>query len=281
MYHMQQPSRHENQETLEQLKAAEAELNELKGQLNTFETQVDAQLGTLLDQLSELNAETAALDATLRHIRERRLYGADLMHYLDGAPQPAHKSNLTQSPPLGLADRAAIHAKDLAHSTASEPAIPDIKVLYRKLARRHHPDLARNKADRQAAHEQMAEINQAYQAGDIKALMRLAGMWLPYGMDLPDEILSQASKIKSALSEQEQARQRLKTVRMQIDRLSNLPMVKLSLEVKLARHQGRNLLHEMAADLQYKVARKLAERDYLKAQINTSGDISSEENLSA
>jgi hypothetical protein len=267
---MQRSSRQELQSTLEQLKIAEAELSELNRQLSLFEAQVDAQLGALLDQLSDLNAETASLDATLRHIREERLFGRDLMQYLEGAPQPARKSKLAEIPPLGLADRAAIHAK---HGTAAEVPVPDIKSLYRKLARRHHPDLARNSADRLAAHEQMAEINRLYQAGDIRALMRLSGMGLPYGMELPDELSLLKEKTSAALSEQEQAEQKLKAVRMQISRLSNLPMIKLSLDVKLARHQGRNLLREMSGELQYKVGRKLAERDYLKAQINISGGI--------
>jgi hypothetical protein len=61
-------------------------------------------------------------------------------------------------------------------------------------------------------------------------------------------------------------------VRQEIARLSNLPIVRLSLEVKLKRHQGRDLLHEMASELSYKVARKTAERDYLQAQIKVSGE---------
>jgi hypothetical protein len=274
---MQRSSRQELQGTLEQLKIAEAELSELNRQLSAFESLVDAQLGALLDQLSELNAETASLDATLRHIREERLFGSDRMQYLDGAPLPTRKSNRSESPPLGLADRAAIHAKEGTSSNTSELPFPDIKVLYRKLARRHHPDLARNSADRLAAHEQMAEINRLYQAGDIKALMKLAGMWLPYGVELPESPI----KTSRSLSELEQAEQKLKAVRMQISRLSNLPIIKLSLDVKLARHQGRNLLREMVAELQYKVGRKIAERDYLKAQIQVSGNIPGEENLSA
>ncbi len=47
-------------------------------------------------------------------------------------------------------------------------------------------------------------------------------------------------------------------------------MVKLSLDVKLARYARRDLLGEMAGELQYKLARKMAERDYLRAQIRTS-----------
>jgi hypothetical protein len=270
---MQYSSRQELQSTLEQLRAAETELGELNRQLNAFEAQVDAQIGTLLDQLSDLNAETATLDARLRHIREERLFGTEVMRYLDGAPQPTPKSIPAEPPPLGLADRAAIHSMGKTSANTTEPAVPDIKALYRKLARRHHPDLARNQADRLVAHEQMAEINRLYQAGDIKALMRLAGVWLPYGMEVPPDALPHSNTNQASLSEVEIAEQKLKAVRMQISRLSNLPIIKLSLDVKLARHQGRNLLGEMVAELQYKVGRKQAERDYLKAQISASGDI--------
>jgi len=256
-------------DAVSQLKSAEEELNELNHQLSTFEALVDAHLGSLLDQLSELNAETALLDGQLRHIREQRLFGSSRMQYLDGAPLPPRPTSLSDQSPLGLSNRGAIHAKaeDLQ---SPEHKIPDIKVLYRKLARRYHPDLARGEADRAVSNEQMAEINQAYSAGDLKRLMKLAGMGLPYGVDLPPTSLEHSQQYDKHLTELEKAERKLKAVRQQIARMSSLPIVKLSLEVKLAQHQGRNLLREMAADLQYKVGRKLAERDYLQAQIKTS-----------
>jgi hypothetical protein len=69
------------------------------------------------------------------------------------------------------------------------------------------------------------------------------------------------------MTEMEKTQWKLRELRQQIYRLGSLPIVKLSLDVKLARHQGRDLLGEMQAELQYKVARKLAERDYLRSQI--------------
>jgi hypothetical protein len=149
--------------------------------------------------------------------------------------------------------------------------IPDIKVLYRKLARRYHPDLARNDIDRIQSNAQMAEINRAYSVGDLPALMRLAGMSIPYGVDLSQPPIKPGGQGDDSLTEAERLELQLKEVRQQIDRLSRLPIVKLSLEVKLARHQGRDLLQEMVAELRYKVARKIAERDYLQAQIKASG----------
>jgi hypothetical protein len=97
--------------------------------------------------------------------------------------------------------------------------------------------------------------------------MRLAGMSLPYGVDIRQLTLQPETFPKQSLTELEEAQRKLRELRQQINRLVNLPIVKLSLDVKLARHQGRDLLGEMTAELQYKVARKLAERDYLRSQI--------------
>jgi hypothetical protein len=140
-------------------------------------------------------------------------------------------------------------------------------VLYRRLARRYHPDLARNDADRAQSNDQMKEINLAYAAGGLPALMRLAGMNVPYGIDLGQPTLHPQLKPDPSMTEMEKTQWKLRELRQQIYRLGSLPIVKLSLDVKLARHQGRDLLGEMQAELQYKVARKLAERDYLRSQI--------------
>ena len=263
------PRRSSNlQQVSAELKSAEAELDDLNRQLNSFESLVDSHLGSLLDQLSELNAETSALDNQLRKIREERLFGHEVMRYQDGAPRPTRQSDLSDLPAHGISQRSAIHARADGRSTA-EQAIPDIKTLYRRLARRYHPDLARSQADRAASNEQMTEINRAYNAGDLKALIRLAGIGLPYGVTLPEIPVPGNRQIRQ-MSELEEAELKLKAVRQQLARMSSWPIVRLSLEFKLAQHQGRNLLKEMAAELQYKVGRKVAERDYLQAQIKTS-----------
>jgi hypothetical protein len=257
----------ELKEALSELHYAEAELEALKGQLRSFEETVDTRLGSLLDELSDLNAETSELDGKLRHIREVRLFGSDLMQYLDGAPQPIRPLNPADLPPTELTNRKGVAVKTDRPATTGDQHIPDIKVLYRRLARRYHPDLARNDADRAQSNDQMKEINLAYAAGDLPALMRLAGMNVPYGIDLGQPTLHPQLKPDPSMTEMEKTQWKLRELRQQIYRLGSLPIVKLSLDVKLARHQGRDLLGEMQAELQYKVARKLAERDYLRSQI--------------
>lgn len=257
----------------QELKDSQAELEELNKQIRSFEAVVDARLGDLLDQLIDLNTETTHLNEKIKLIREQRLFGADLMSYTDGAPRPARPPNLKDLPPMGLAQRNAFHSIADSTTTSTELHIPDIKVLYRKLARRYHPDLARNDADRLQSNAQMAEINQAYEAGDLKTLISLAGIVIPYGVDISPSSLMASEFQKKTLTEAELIELKLKAVRQQITRLSELPIVRLSLEVKLAHHQGRDLLHEMAAELRFKVARKMAERDYLLAEIKASGGI--------
>jgi hypothetical protein len=258
------------QKARSELQASRAELDELEKQLRSFEARVDSQLGSLLDQLTELNMETSILDEQLRHIREQRLFGPELMHYLAGAPLPARPVNLDDLPPEGLSSRKTGPPAAENHPSPTHTPLPDIKTLYRRLARRYHPDLARTDSDRTQATEQMKEINQAYQAGNLQALMKLAGMNVPFWVDVPTAKAPAERLREQPLTELEKTKRELRDVRQNIRRLSSLPLVKLSLDYKLAWHQGRNLLYEMAVELQYKVARKLAERDYLQAQIKAS-----------
>lgn len=253
-----------------QLQSATDELEELKEQLRVFEAQVDQRLGSLLDQLGDLRAETSELEEELRNIRERRLFGEDLIRYLDGAPRPARSHRMADLPSEVL--RKLRPEEGERGNPASMPGgqIPDIRMVYRKLARRYHPDLARSDADRAMCNEQMAEINQVYREGNLESLMRMAGMDIPLIMLTAKPATNLGEFATTPVSEQDELESNLKSTRQEIARLSRLPIVKLSLDVKLARHQRRDLLTEMAAELDYKIKRKMAERDYLDSQIYAS-----------
>ncbi len=63
----------------------------------------------------------------------------------------------------------------------------------------------------------------------------------------------------------------MRQIKSELQGLHQRPSVQLSLEVKVARRQGRDLLGEMAAELEAKIARKTVERDMLKAQFDQMG----------
>jgi hypothetical protein len=66
-------------------------------------------------------------------------------------------------------------------------------------------------------------------------------------------------------------RRRLREIEAELQGVPRRPSVQLSLEVKSARRQGRDLLGEMACDLERQLGRKTAERDILKAQFDQLG----------
>jgi hypothetical protein len=66
---------------------------------------------------------------------------------------------------------AAAHAADV---TVIDPGELDLKRLHRRLARRLHPDLAREEGDRERAGALMALVNDAYARGDRAALELVA-----------------------------------------------------------------------------------------------------------
>ena len=101
--------------------------------------------------------------------------------------------------------------------------------------------------------------------------MELAGIEVPFYLRINQGY--KTNHPREPLSELERVHLELEQVQAQITRLSSLPCVKLSLEVKLTRMQGRDLLSEMAIDLKHRLERRLAERDYLRAQVHSSGDL--------
>lgn len=242
-----------------ELATAEAELDALQSELEQFEKQVDYLLGPLLDQLSALDAEVQALTSQLIDLRESRLFGDRRASYT--GPYFAHLPDPT------VAEEEKKSPSPFAAAPAGEAApTPDdpqteLKSLYRKLARRYHPDLARSDTERILNTEQMTTINQAYATGDLRTLRSLAGVFVK--STLPDYLRPSLPQ-----SELERVQERLRQVQAQIKHLETLPIVKLSLEAKLARRQGRSLLTEMIIDLRRRLGRKTAERDYLRAQLN-------------
>jgi vacuolar-type H+-ATPase subunit I/STV1 len=245
----------------ETLAAAEAELEALKSELEQFEKQVEMLLGPLLDKLSPLDAEVKKLTSRLIDLRESRLFGDRRTSY--SGPYFAHLPDPTI---VESGKKSTLPSEsEAAGATITTPSDPqaELKMLYRKLARRYHPDLARNESERVQNTDQMTAINQAYATGDLGSLRRLAGIYVPAG--IPDYLHPTQHQ-----TELERLQTRLRQVQEQIKHLEALPIIKLSLEAKLARRQGRSLLSEMANDLRRKLARKTAERDYLRAQLDNA-----------
>lgn len=241
-----------------QLIEAEAELADRLAEVNAFELEFEARVGHLMDTLAALEAEIQAYNDRIQMARNKAIFGYEHLSV------ERQYQRAWQAPP--------------ASAPRPPPTPPDprseaeIKRLYRQLARRFHPDLATGETDRARRTEKMRAINGAYAARSLVELVALAQepeARIDTGPEQPGQTEAQLVEVLQA--ELARCQRRLREIEKELRNLRYRPSVELSLEVKIARRQGRDLLGEMAGELEPKIARKTAERDMLKAQFDQLG----------
>lgn len=248
-----------------QLIDAEAQLAERLTVISAFEFKLRAQIKPLIRRLEKLQDEIQSYRQQLRRLRADYVFAngdndGNGRHKYPFDPQMAaasgdyryHEARL-ETPPFSLSE----------NDTAT------LKQLYRQLARRFHPDLALDKADRAYRTRIMKAINAAYSAGDMARLQALAEepdstSRIEYAHT--DEQLAQALTI-----ELNRCRRRLAEIKEEMSRLERHKSTRLLRRTQRAATKGRDLLAEINRDLNDEVAHKLILRDVLKQQVEQFG----------
>jgi hypothetical protein len=150
------------------------------------------------------------------------------------------------------------HAEDFRPSSR-------LKSLYREVAKRVHPDLATDEADRHKRELLMKEANDAYQRGDQEALRRI----LEDYENSPESVQGRgiAADLVRVTRQIKQVNTRLLQIERDITAVMNSSVGKLKSNADEAFAEGRDLLAEMAADLRRRIAikrRDLAARTVVK-----------------
>lgn len=155
--------------------ALRTELAELKAALARFADRV-------LRRASELFAE---LDRVRRDLREKRRRLAWLRADVDpdvpeedDPPEPtsADQNGHGHGPDAergGPFSRQRAATREFARPRLDPAGEARIRQVYRDLARRYHPDLARSDAERRSREDVMLRVNAAYQQRDLEALLTL------------------------------------------------------------------------------------------------------------
>jgi hypothetical protein len=125
----------------------------------------------------------------------------------------------------------------------------ELKTLYRRMARRYHPDLATDTAERERRNRLMAEINAAYSERNLDVLRALDKQPEDARIDEPIAVLQlrQLQQIHAQLS------RRVEELHARRRDLISGEMMSLKIQASLAARHKRDLLREMADQL---------ERDY-------------------
>ncbi len=225
-------------ERQEQIAQLELELFEMRSELAEFERLLEARVRPLERELERL---TNDLNRARRQAERRAQWG-------DRADQEDIPDVVSQFERAWRREPGAQQAP--AHEVPSAER-SNLRALYRELAKRFHPDLTTDPDQKKWREGVMAEINQAYQAKDLAALRAL--------QNRPDRPPPAVEKTSEELTVEMQAEViRLDAViaklQRQLNELAASELVQLQLSVSMAKQSGRDLLAEIARDLEREIA---------------------------
>ncbi len=234
----------------ERLADAEEEIAELREELQRFEARYTMNVGRLYAEQDELEAQIAEEELKL---------------VPDDEEIKKRVEELRR-----LAEESAIRARE-AESKASEEwePTPEAKRSYRDLARRLHPDLVLDAAEKARRHLLMAELNRAFSAGDHDHLKKMES-------DLtisPESVTGTTigDQLVRAIRQIAQIRRRLVEIESEKQETRASELCILFWKVRNEAAAGRDLLSHMAERARTHILKTQRRLDNLK-NVNLSAE---------
>jgi hypothetical protein len=226
----------------------ESEVAEIRAQLRTFEGRYLRQVGVLYAELDELEARIAE--------REVDLYDSDsARRRAEEARQRAQETH----------DAAFVEARE---AEEFDPP-PSLKTLFRDVAKRIHPDFARDDEEQKYFTLLMARANHAYSRGDTETLQRLLDDHREIYAAGADE--SASAEILRITRQIRHAQRDIATLDFERHTLHSSEIAQLHLDAEAAAREHRDLLTELATSLREQIADAQRRFELLDRQIGTHG----------
>jgi hypothetical protein len=220
----------QEQERLEaELAECELRLASLRGELGALEQRYLKFVGMRYAELDELRAQIA----------ERRAAEEPSNDRLQRAAREA-RARANQS-------RSTVRGKESEEPKHFSPS-PEMKRLYREVAKRIHPDLTADDVDRARRQELMAEANQAYQRGDEA---RLGNILAKYESS-PEAVKGEGAgaELVRVIRKLSQTKNRLAEIENEARQLVNSDLYLLKMQWDEAQAQGRDWIAEMVQKIE-------------------------------
>lgn len=214
---------------------AECELRaaNLRAELGAFERAYLHFVGSRYAELDELNAQIAEQIAKGQPNNER-------------AQQAARDARTRASSTKSTAGEKA--------GQAPKPfqASPQLKRLYRDVARKIHPDLTSDRDDRAKRQGLMAQANEAYECGDEAQLTKIL---TEYEFS-PEAVQGEGAgpELIRVIRRISQARSRLSEIEAELQELLRSDLHQLKMRVGEAEKRGRDVVAEIIAKVNEQVA---------------------------
>ena len=236
----------------------ERECNAIQDELREFEDRYNTLIKPLTDQIE-------AVKSAIESLKEAQ--------FKKELGEKIRMEELWKRARASMDDDASPPEDDDAFGTARKPKNPAkrLKQLYRQLARRFHPDLARDDNDRQRRTRLMAMINSAYQDEDLDTLETLREA-APVDIRQPSIVLDTSTPLSVLVLRRLQRQYEDLAIKLRDlrDRHSDLrygTMMSLKLEASLASARGEDLLQELAEEMQAEYWEYMQELDALRTEL--------------
>jgi hypothetical protein len=219
----------------------------------------------LESELAERELRSANLRAELGAFERQYLHFVGLRYAeLDELKAQISERLASEQPGNERAQKAARDARVRANETKSVAgdeeeqaprafkASPEMKRIFREVAKRIHPDLTSDRDDRAKRQQLMAEANEAYGRGDEAQLTKI----LTEYECSPEAVKGEGpgAELIRVIRRISQARSRLSEIEAEIQELQRSDLYQLKTRIDEAQNEGRDILQEMIAKVDDQIA---------------------------
>lgn len=226
----------------------ESELAQIRTQLKTFEGRYLRQIGILYAELDDIKARIAE--------REVDLYDSDSARRR--AEEARQQAQETHDAAFG----------DAREAEEFDPP-PSLKTLFREVAKRIHPDFARDDVEQKHFTLLMARANQAYSRGDTETLERMLDDHHEISASIAGE--SVAAELLRITRQIRHAERDIANLDAERHTLLSSEIAQLHLDTEAAAREHRDLLAELAASLREQIADGRHRFELIDRQISAHG----------
>ena len=226
----------------------ELELAQIRARLTAFEGRYLRQVGILYAELDELEARIAEREVALYESESARRRAEELRQQA----RETHEAAFGE----------AREAEEFEPPTS-------LKALFREVAKRIHPDFARDDAEQKHFTLLMASANQAYRRGDAETLQRLLDDHLEINASVVGE--DDAAELLRITRQIRHAERDLAMLDREQETLLGGEIAQLSLDAEAAAGAHRDLLTELASSLREQIADAKSRFERIDRQIGAHG----------
>jgi hypothetical protein len=239
------------------------EVSSLKNELAIFEAEYHGRIGVLYVKLDELEL---AIKEYLKRIE--MLKSGDIRNLADieRTIEEQFKSDYER---LKEEREEAEQYSEEYEKVREKPKLDEesekkLKSLYRELAKKYHPDMARTPEDKEKFHKIMAEINEAYNNKDLQKLKELAmELRTPEKVSFRETLEEELERLQKESKKLDEIISRLED---ELAAIRNSDTLKFKEKVDKTRAEGRDLLKEMEDGLRKEIKQKEKDIERVKQE---------------